>query len=130
MKKIFILAILALYICAGGAAWSQDALTGMFSNRAGTITVAKKAGDAGIYDIVIADKSGKCKIAVTGKTAFNSGSGKASSIITSAETDTFPNFSLWPEGHSMKLGEDSLPFDKLAPACAAFKNNVVFNRQK
>lgn len=130
MKRIFCVTMLALGIFVSGAAWGLDALTGVFGNRAGTVTITKKAKNSDTYEIVISDKSGKCKIALTGKTGLNSGNGMTSKIITATETDAFPNFSLWPAGQSMKLGEDALPFDKLAPACGAFRNNGIFNRQK
>ena len=136
MKK-FVVAFAFLFSFAlATSAWSQDhdVLTGVYGNDAGTITITKSTSPAANYDVTIADKSGQCQVKIIAATNTVTADGKNGAefhpnTIVSVEAETYPNFSLWPEDQVIRLAKDALPFDKLDPACQAFKDNMTFTRQ-
>lgn len=138
MKKLFIAAALLCATAFSGAAYSQganDVLAGVYGNSVGTVTIVKSANPNANYDVTIADQSGQCKVMITAATNTVTADGKNGAVfhpntIVSVEKETYPNFSLWPEDQTIRLAPDALPFDKLDPACQAFKDNMVFNRQQ
>lgn len=136
MKKLFILAAMVL---AGGLCASVQAgelpLVGTYSNDAGTVTIAPaKKGEKANYDVTIADKTGKCSISIVAATNRVTAQGKNGATfhpntIAAVEGETYSRFSLWPEDKTIRLADDALPFNDLDPACAAFKDNMVFTRK-
>lgn len=137
MKKLAFAAALLCAIAISGTAFSQegqDVLAGVYANDAGTVTIAKSTNPNANYDVTIADKSGKCQVRIVAATNTVTADGKNGAVfhpntIVSVEKETYPSFSLWPEDKTIRLAPDALPFDKLDPACQAFKDNMVFNRQ-
>lgn len=136
MKKLFVLAIFMFVASFGSRVSAQDILVGTYGNDAGAITITNaKNGENANYDVTIADKSGKCNIQIVAATNQVTAEGQDGAVfhpkaIVSVQSETYPNFSLWPEDQTIKLADDALPFDKLDPACQAFKNNMVFTRQQ
>lgn len=133
MKKLLVLA--AFVFMAGIAnANAQDVIVGTYGNDAGTIKITP--GKAGAnYDVAIASKDGKCNVQIQAATNKVTAEGKNGAVfhpntIVAVESQTFPNFSLWPEDKSIRLADDALPFQELDPACQAFKDNMVFTRQQ
>lgn len=115
---------------------AHDVLEGTYVNDAGQVVIANASkGSNANYDVTISDKSGKCQVKIAAATNKVTATGKNGAVyninvIAAVESQTYPNFSLWPEDETIKIAPDALPFDKLDPACQAFKDNLVFNRQK
>lgn len=141
MKKLAALAfMLTLAIASAALAAGKangdpgaDVLIGKYANDAGTVTITKGKGGAN-YDVAIQDKSCKCDVQIQAATNKVTAEGKNGAVfhpntIAAVESQTYPNFSLWPEDKTIRLADDALPFDKLDPACQAFKGNMVFTRQ-
>ena len=136
MKKLIVMAA-ALFVAGFSVnVLAHDVLEGTYANDAGqvVITDAPKGSNAN-YDVTISDKSGKCQVKISAATNKVTATGKNGAVyninvIAAVENQTYPNFSLWPEDETIKIAPDALPFDKLDPACQAFKDNLVFTRQK
>ncbi|MDE5831504.1 MAG: hypothetical protein K2H64_00690, partial [Desulfovibrio sp.] len=133
-KKLLVLAAFAFTFGLCANAGAQDVLVGTYSNPAGTLTIAKGT-DGANYDVVIADQSGQCKITIQAATNNVTAEGKNGAVfhpntIVAVESQTYPNFSLWPEDQTIRLADDALPLNELDPACQAFKDNMVFSRQQ
>lgn len=135
MKKFVIAAALTLGLC--GTAYSAEELpiVGEYTNEAGYIVIAPAAkGQHANYDVGMVDKTGKCNIqlvcatnSVTGNTA--TGQTLNAKALVAVESQTYPNFSVWPEDQTIRLANDALPWDKLDPACKVFQENNVFTRK-
>lgn len=129
-------AILALGMCGTAQSAQQLPLVGEYVNSAGYIVIAPAAkGQNANYDVGMVDTTGKCNIQLV--CATNSVKGDATTgqkfrdgAVVSVESQTYPNFSLWPEDQTIRLADDALPWDKLDPACKAFKDNPVFTRKQ
>ncbi len=136
MKKLMLLPSLLFVFSFCTSANAQDVLVGTYANDAGTVTIAKAAkGEHANYDVTIADKSGQCKVSIVAATNKVTAKGQNGATfhpntIAAVESETFPNFSLWPEDQTIRLADDALPFAKLDNACQTFKGNMVFTRQK
>lgn len=111
-------------------------LVGEYVNDAGFLVIAPAAkGQNANYNVGIQDKSGKCSlniVAGTWQTTEQQGAiGPKThpNAIATVQGQDFPNFALWPEDEKIRLADDALPLDKLDPACAVFKNNLVFTRK-
>ena len=135
MKKLLVLAAFVLSLGLYVNANAQDVLEGVYANPAGTLTISKAAESNANYDVVIADKSGQCKITIVAATNSVTAEGKNGAVfhpntIVAVESQTYPNFSLWPEDQTVRLADDALPLNELDPACQAFKDNMVFTRQQ
>lgn len=137
MKKL--LAFVAMTFVAGLAvnAMAQNPLQGTYVNSAGKVVIADSAkGETpNNLDVTITDNTGKCMVKIATTTNKVTATGKNGATyqvdaLAAVEKADYPNFSLWPEDETIKLAPDALPFDKLDPSCAAFKDNNVFNRQK
>lgn len=133
MKKLIILAF--VFMANISIAHAQNALIGNYANEIGTLTIAQGAGGQNNFDVAIADKSGKCQVQIQTTTNTVTAEGKNGAVfhpntILAVDTQTYPNFSLWPEDKTVKLADDALPFQNLDPACQAFKGNMVFTRQQ
>lgn len=131
-------------LCLAGVAQAADAPTdpydqpvvGEYVNDAGILVIAPAAAAQNAnYDILIQDKSGKCSIQIVSSTwqateqeGVNGAVTHPRSLAT-VKSEDFPNFSLWPKDNEVRLSEDALPLDKLDPACAVFKDNLVFTRK-
>ena len=134
MKKLFILAAFVFSLGLHANAQAQDVLVGTYSNSAGTLTISQGT-DGANYDVVISDPSGQCKITIQAATNSVTAEGKNGAVfhpntIVATQSQTFPNFSLWPEDQTVRLADDALPLNELDPACQAFKGNMVFTRQQ
>lgn len=134
MKKLVILAAL-VFMANISAANAQNALIGSYANDAGTLVISQAQGGDNNFNVAIADKSGKCQVAIQATTNTVTAEGKNGDVfhpntILSVDKQAYPNFSLWPEDQTVKLADDALPFQNLDPACQAFKGNMVFTRQQ
>ena len=134
MKKLVALAAFVLSLGAFGYANAQEVLEGVYSNAAGTLTITKATDSAANYNVVLTDPSGQCKINIVAATNSVTAEGKNGAVfhpntIVAVESQTYPNFSLWPEDQTVRLADDALPLNELDPACQAFKGNMVFTRQ-
>lgn len=137
MKKLIALMAFAL---AGAFAMNASAadtvMTGTYANEAGTVVISDPQNKApNNFDVAITDKSGKCSVKIAASTNKVTATGKNGAVynikvIATVESADYPNFSLWPEDETIKLAPDALPFEKLDPACQAFKNNMTFTRVK
>lgn len=143
MKKILFAALFAFGmagVCqaADKTPGSYDLpLVGEYVNDAGMIVIAPAAKSQNAnYDVLIQDKSGKCNLQIVAGTWQTTeqqgaiGPKTHPKAIVTVESQDFPNFALWPEDETIRLSEQALPLDKLDPACAVFKDNLVFNRKK
>lgn len=136
MKKLIALMAFAFAGSLAASASAQDVITGTYVNDAGTVVITDPANKApNNFDVSIQDKSGKCSVKIVATTNKVTATGKNGAVynikvIASVEKTDYPNFSLWPEDETINLAPDALPFDKLDPACQAFKNNMTFTRQK
>lgn len=133
MKKLLILAAL-VFMANISVAHAQNAVVGSYANEIGTLTVTQGNGENN-FDVAIADKSGKCSVQIQATTNTVTAEGKNGAVfhpntILAVDSQTYPNFSLWPEDKTVKLADDALPFQNLDPACQAFKGNMVFTRQQ
>lgn len=133
MKKLLILAAL-VFMANISVAHAQNAVVGNYANKIGTLTVTQGNGENN-FDVAIADKSGKCSVQIQATTNTVTAEGKNGAVfhpntILAVDSQTYPNFSLWPEDKTVKLADDALPFQNLDPACQAFKGNMVFTRQQ
>lgn len=133
MKKVIFLAAMML-MANIGLAHAQDVLVGKYVNSQGTLTISQGTAGAN-YDVSLTDNSGKCNIQIQAATNTVTAEGKNGAVfhpntIVAVESQTYPNFSLWPEDQTIRLANDALPFQNLDPACQAFKGNLVFNRQQ
>lgn len=134
MKKLLILAAVAFLANFSLANAAENALVGNYANEIGTLTVTQGEGQNN-FNVAIADKSGKCNVQIQASTNQVTAEGKNGAVfhpdtILAVDTQTYPNFSLWPEDKTVKLADDALPFQNLDPACQAFKGNMVFTRQQ
>lgn len=138
MKKMLV-AVCALMLMGSYAVAKAEPvlpLVGVYVNDAGYVVIAPaaKSQDAN-YDIGIMDRSGKCSLQIVAGTNKVSeqespvGKTMHPNAIAAVESQKFPAFSLWPEDETIRLSPDALPFDQLDPACAVFKNNLVFTRK-
>ncbi len=133
MKKLLILAAL-VFMANISVANAQNAVVGNYANEIGTLTVTQGNGENN-FDVAIAAKSGKCSVQIQATTNTVTAEGKNGAVfhpntILAVDSQTYPNFSLWPEDKTVKLADDALPFQNLDPACQAFKGNMVFTRQQ
>ncbi|MBD5641992.1 MAG: hypothetical protein HDQ91_06200 [Desulfovibrio sp.] len=133
MKKLLILAAL-VFMANITVANAQNAVVGNYANDAGTLVVSQGQGENN-FNVAIMDKSGKCNVQIQATTNTVTAEGKNGDVyhpntILAVDSQTFPNFSLWPEDKTVKLADDALPFQNLDPACQAFKGNMVFTRQQ
>lgn len=137
MKKFMFLAALAMVVCFGAKAQSQDLpLVGDYANSAGQVVIAKAPAAEGNYVVGIISADGKCQVQIecaTNKVTAQSETQGAPTFhpntIIAVESQKFPAFSLWPEDQTIKLADDALPFDQLDPACQVFKGNMTFTRK-
>lgn len=132
MKKL--VAFVAFMACFCIDAAAHDVLVGTYANDAGTMVIADapKGGNAN-YDVTISDKSGKCSVQISAATNRVTATGKNGvvyyvRVLAAVESSDYPDFSLWPEDEIIRLAPDSLPFNKLDPACQAFRDNMTFTR--
>lgn len=138
MKKLLVAACAVAIMGAYGLAKADQELplVGQYVNEVGYVVIApaSKSQNAN-YDIGIMDNSGKCSLQIVAAT--NKVSEQESPVgktfhpnsIAAVESEKFPAFSLWPEDDTIRLSPDALPFDKLDPACAVFKDHLVFKRK-
>ena len=135
MKKLFALAAALLVSGFGLNAMAHDVFEGTYVNNAGKVVIAPAPqGSNANYDVTISDASGKCLVKISAATNKVTATGKNGAVynintIAAVESADYPAFSMWPEDHTIRLAPDALPFEKLDPACQAFKDNLVFNRQ-
>lgn len=134
MKKLILFAALVFMANVSLANAAGNALIGNYANEIGTLAISQAAGGDNNFNVAIADKSGKCQVQIQATTNTVTAEGKNGAVfhpntILSVDSQKFPNFSLWPEDQTVKLADDSLPFQNLDPACQAFKGNMVFTRQ-
>ena len=143
MKKILFAALFAfgfIGICQAadkGPGPYDLPLVGEYVNDAGIVVIAPAAKSQNAnYDVLIQDKSGKCSLQIVAGTWQTTeqqgaiGPKTHPNAIVTVESKDYPNFALWPEDETIRLADDALPLDKLDPACAAFKDNMVFTRKK
>lgn len=111
-------------------------LVGEYVNDAGFLVIAPAAkGENANYNVGLQDKSGKCSLEIVAGTWQNSEQQSPISkathpkAIVAVQSQDYPNFALWPEDEKIRLADDALPLDKLDPACAVFKGNMVFTRK-
>lgn len=133
MKKLLILAAL-VFMANISVAKAENAVVGNYANEVGTLVVTQGEGENN-FNVAIADKSGKCNVQIQASTNTVTAEGKNGAVfhpntILAVDSQTYPNFSLWPEDKTVKLADDALPFQNLDPACQAFKGNMVFTRQQ
>lgn len=133
MKKLLILAAL-VFVANISVANAQNAVVGNYANEVGTLVVTQGQGENN-FNVALSDKSGKCSVQIQATTNTVTAEGKNGAVfhpntILAVDSQTFPNFSLWPEDQTVKLADDALPFQNLDPACQAFKGNMVFTRQQ
>lgn len=135
MKKLF--AFVAVMITAGfsASAMAHPTFTGTYTNDVGSVVINAPAQGTNNYTVKITDKSGKCDVSIQASTNVVTATGKNGGVynintLAAVESQTYPNFSLWPEDETIKLAPDSLDFSQLAPACQAFKDNMTFTRQQ
>ena len=142
MKKVlFLAAALCVFGLAGMSHAAEKApanlpLVGEYVNDAGILVIVPAAkGENANYNVGIMDTTGKCNLQIvagTWKVTEQQGAiGPKThpNAIVAVESQTYPNFALWPEDEKIRLFEEALPLDKLDPACAVFKNNLVFTRK-
>lgn len=144
MKKLLFMAAALLTFGVFGSAQAADKtpepdnlpLVGEYVNDAGIIVIAPASkGENANYNVDIQDKSGKCTLQIVAGTWKNTeqqgvtGPKTHPKAIVTVESQDYPNFALWPEDEKIRLSEDALPLDKLDPACAVFKDNLVFTRK-
>ncbi len=136
MKKFVFLAALAMVMCFGSRAQSQDLpLVGDYTNEAGQVVIAKAPAAEGNYVVAIQSADGKCLVQIEAATNQVTAQGQDTgatfhpNTIVAVDSQTYPAFSLWPEDQTIRLADDALPFDKLDPACQVFKGNMVFTRK-
>lgn len=138
MKKYLGIAA-AFVFCFCGTAWSanQDLpLVGEYVNDAGYLVIAPAAkGQNANYDVGLNDNAGKCRLQIVCATWQDSETKTAISkathpnTIVAVESQTYPNFSAWPEDETIRLSENAL--EQAGPECQkAFKDNLVFTRKK
>lgn len=134
MKKLAFLFVLALFGFAMNAS-AQSVFLGTYANDAGKMVITSPdKGAPNNYEVAITDKSGKCDVKIAATTNKVTATGKNGAVynittLGTVEGSDYPAFSLWPEDETIKLAPDALPFDKLDPACQAFKDNMTFTRQ-
>ena len=144
MKKLL---FIAAALCAFGFAGVSQAadktpaaydlpLVGEYVNDAGWLVIAPAAkGENANYNVGLQDKSGKCSLEIVAGTWQVSEQKSPISrtlhpkAIVAVQSQDYPNFALWPEDEKIRLADDALPLDKLDPACAVFKGNMVFTRK-
>lgn len=144
MKKLLFMAaaLFAFGVCTTAQAADKTPgpydlpLVGEYVNDAGILVIAPAAaGQDANYNVGIMDKSGKCDLQIVAGTWKATeqegvvGDKTHPNKIVSVKSQDYPNFALWPEDEKIRLAPDALPLDKLDPACAVFKNNLVFTRK-
>lgn len=144
MKKFLCLAALFAFGLVGISQAADKAsgaynlpLVGEYVNDAGMVVIAPAAKSQNAnYDVLIQDNSGKCSLQIVAGTWQTTeqqgaiGPKTHPNAIVTVESKDYPNFALWPEDQTIRLADDALPFDKLDPACQAFKGNMTFTRKQ
>lgn len=135
MKKLLVLFVFAAFAAFACAANAQGVFVGTYANDAGQVVITNPDNGApNNYQVAITDKSGQCNIKINATTNKVTATGKNGAVynittLATVQSVDFPGFALWPEDETIKLAKDALPFDKLDPACQAFKDNMTFTRQ-
>lgn len=135
MKKLLALTACVFALSLSINALAQDVVQGTYANEVGTVVIADAPqGSNANYAVTISDKSGKCVVKISAATNKVTATGKNGAVyniktLASVEKADYPNFSLWPEDETIVLAKDALPYEKLDPACQAFRDNLVFNRK-
>lgn len=136
MKKLITLLAVAFIGTFAATVSAQNVFVGTYANDAGQLVITNPDNAApNSYNVAITDKSGKCSVKIAASTNKVTATGKNGAVynittLATVQNADFPGFSLWPEDETIKLAPDALPFDKLDPACQAFKDNMTFTRQK